>query len=460
MSYKKRSSVAGVIVLAILSPQALAGGYQISERSAASLGRAFAGEAAISEDASTIASNPAGMAFLKKPSFSLAGSILQGELKVDIEESTLVVPGLAQLGLQSSFPTQGTRSAANASEGSKFIPAAYAVYPINESIAVGLGAFSNFASETEYDSSFAGAILAESSKITTLNINPSLSWKVNDLVALGFGLNAVRGEALLGSANPGVGYVRTPDGLGFATDPINNELILAPNGSSLGSVEIAGEAWGYGWNFGVISQPLAGTSLGFAYRSEVAMDLEGEATFQGTPQVDNFVDFAAKAPLELPAILSLSAAQDLGAGLRLSADISQTRWSNFKKLEIFRKDNGALSSQVDQEWRDSNRYAIGLDYALSPALTLRTDGAFDQSPVPNRTRTLRIPTSDLRWYTAGGTYKFSDRASLDLGLALIRMSHTGIDDTRTFVGQAFQAKLKASSSLEAQVLSTQLNIAL
>ncbi len=447
-------------LLGIAAHQALAGGFQISEKSAASLGRGFAGESAIVDGASTIASNPAGMALLRRPSFSLATSLVQGKLKVDVEEASLEVPGLASLGLQASYPTQGQRSTGNATAGTKLIPAVYAAYPLNETFALGFGAFSNFASESSYDSGFAGSILAETSQVKTINLNPSLSWKLRDGLALGFGVNAVQGSAKLGSANPGVAYVRTPDGLGFATDPVQNELIMAPNGSSLGSVEISGEGWGYGWNVGVMAEPLAGTRVGLAYRSPIGLDLKGDAEFRGTPNVDSFANFAAKAPMELPAIASLSATQELTPDLRLSGDITQTQWSRFEKLEIYRRDTGALSSRVDENWRNSYRYALGLDFAADAQWTLRVGGAYDQTPIPNETRTLRIPTIDLRWYTTGASYKWNDKISFDLGLALIRMSKTGIDDTRSFVGQAFQARLKAASQLEGQVLSSQVNVVL
>ncbi len=43
-----------VAALAAIAPQALAGGYQIVEKNARGLGRAYAGEAAAGEDATTV----------------------------------------------------------------------------------------------------------------------------------------------------------------------------------------------------------------------------------------------------------------------------------------------------------------------------------------------------------------------------------------------------------------------
>ena len=44
--------------------------------------------------------------------------------------------------------------------------------------------------------------------------------------------------------------------------------------------EVTGEDVGYGWNFGMMWDVLPSTTLGFAYRSDVDFDLEGEAEFK------------------------------------------------------------------------------------------------------------------------------------------------------------------------------------
>ncbi|HSB25417.1 MAG TPA: outer membrane protein transport protein, partial [Burkholderiaceae bacterium] len=48
---------------------ALAAGFQLNENSASGLGNAFAGGAAVAEDASTLWSNVAGMSRIGKPQF-------------------------------------------------------------------------------------------------------------------------------------------------------------------------------------------------------------------------------------------------------------------------------------------------------------------------------------------------------------------------------------------------------
>lgn len=57
-------SLLTALSLGSLSPLALGAGFQLQERSASGLGRAFSGEAAMADDASVLASNPAGMLLL------------------------------------------------------------------------------------------------------------------------------------------------------------------------------------------------------------------------------------------------------------------------------------------------------------------------------------------------------------------------------------------------------------
>jgi long-chain fatty acid transport protein len=446
-----------VAALAAIAPQASAGGYQLMEKNARGLGRAYAGEAAAGEDASTVGSNPAAMSRLKRPQFTVSAATIDADLEVEVEESTVVVPALQAAGLP-DIKTQGvTRT--NAAPDRPLIPALYAVYPLSEDYAVGLGVFSNFASETAYDADFIGRIAAEKSHVRTTNINPSVSIKLNPMLSLGAGFNAVYAQAELTSANPSASPLMLEPGV-VALNPETGEVIVAPNGQSIGSSSVEGDAWGYGWNAGLLLSFNESSRLGLAYRSTVDADLEGDTRFRGTPNVDSFRDFAATAPLQLPEIISLSYVQGLGAGLQLSADITQTRWSNFEDLSIYRKEGGALASRVDERWEDALRYAAGLDYTVSPALTLRTGYAYDNSPVPNERRTLRIPTGDMRFYSLGGSYIFNETASLDLGYSYVVQSKTGISDTREFVGQPFYAKVVGSSEVTGNIFAAQMNIAL
>nr|WP_254796066.1 outer membrane protein transport protein [Moritella viscosa]SHO00435.1 Putative long-chain fatty acid transport protein [Moritella viscosa] len=64
MSKLKKTTLATALLL--VTAQSSAAGFQVSEHSASGLGRAFAGEAAVADNASVLARNPAAMTRFNK----------------------------------------------------------------------------------------------------------------------------------------------------------------------------------------------------------------------------------------------------------------------------------------------------------------------------------------------------------------------------------------------------------
>ena len=60
-----------VVSASFITPAAWASGFKLNEQSASGVGTAFAGRAAVVEDASTVFYNPAGMSKLKRAEISL-----------------------------------------------------------------------------------------------------------------------------------------------------------------------------------------------------------------------------------------------------------------------------------------------------------------------------------------------------------------------------------------------------
>ena len=164
--------------------------------------------------------------------------------------------------------------------------------------------------------------------------------------------------------------------------------------------------------------------------------------------------------MQLPDIISLSGQASLSDRLIATGDISMTRWSNFEKLEVFRKADGALTTSVKENWRDSLRYSLGLEMAMNDSFTLRGGAAFDETPVPTETMTLRIPRGDTTWLTLGGKYKVNQSWAIDAGYAFLTMDTVNFSDTREFVGQTFTATTDAKASMEAHVVSMQLTLSM
>ncbi len=83
-------------------------------------------------------------------------------------------------------PLGGTGGDAGSCAG---VPALYLAVPINNQWALGIGINAPFGLKTNYDSDWIGRFQAVESKVETLNVNPAVSFKVNDMWTIGGGIN-------------------------------------------------------------------------------------------------------------------------------------------------------------------------------------------------------------------------------------------------------------------------------
>ena len=158
------AAVAGA-VLALGATQAFGTGFQLNENSASSIGNAFAGGAAFTDDVTEMWWNPAALSLF--PSIQAAGAlhIITPSIKFSNNAS---LPAVNQ-------PLGGDGGDAGSSN---FVPNVYVSVPINPQWAFGLGINVPFGLITEYDDGWLGRYQALKSKIDTINVNPALSWKV------------------------------------------------------------------------------------------------------------------------------------------------------------------------------------------------------------------------------------------------------------------------------------------
>src|SRR5467141_250251 len=212
--------------------QAHASAFALIEQSASGLGTSYAGAAAAAEDASTIFYNPAGM------------SLLPGGMQVSA--------GLALINLSAKFSDSGSTAPTGIGSlggnggnagGLSAVPNLYFAMDLAKNWKFGVGVSVPFGLKTEYDPTWMGRFQAIKSDISTLNLNPSVSYKLNETVSLGFGLNYQSIDAEFTNVV----------NLGGAAEA--NSDIKAKDSGSLG------------YNLGAMFQVARDTRLGVSYRS-------------------------------------------------------------------------------------------------------------------------------------------------------------------------------------------------
>lgn len=354
-----------------------AAGFALIEQNASGLGNAYAGQAASAQDASTIFFNPAGMTLLPDRQLVAAGHLIKP---------------------QAEFTGSSNIGGGNGGDagGLAVVPNAYYAFRLTPDVFLGVGMNAPFGLKTEYDNGWAGRTQAITSELKTINLNPSVAWKVNNALSLGAGLSIQYAEATLSnSAGPA----------GLAT--------------------VKGDDFGWGFNLGALWQVGENTRVGIAYRSEVDYTLEGDVDFS----VDTTRNGPVTATTTLPDSGSLSVFHKLSSRWDLLADVTWTGWSDFEELRILRN-NGTLLSLTTENWDDSFRYSVGANYHLNDKLTLRGGVAFDETPVSFVHRTARIPDQDRTWIAIGAQYRLSGKSAIDFGY-----THLFVKDARIERGE-------------------------
>lgn len=389
----------------LASVTAHASGFALIEQNASGLGNAYAGQAASAQDASTTYFNPAGLTEIEGRQMVMVGNLILPSAKFKNDNSRNAM-------LQTSPGGNGGDAG-----GLAFVPNFYYAMDIRPNLKFGLAMSAPFGLKTEYEDDWAGRFQAVTSDLKTFNINPSLGYKLSDSLSLGVGLDLMMIKAELTSmTNYSAGIYQATSG-----------ATTLPNLSGLGTVK--GDDWGYGANFGLLYAPAKDTRIGFSYRSEVSATLEGTARFAGQPP-GLALNTPVTADVTLPASASLSLFKTISPQIDLLADASWTGWSSFEDLTVERT-NGSTLTSTYENWHDTMRYSVGMNFRQNDRLTWRAGIAFDESPVPNAQRTPRIPDEDRTWLAVGMQYKLNDKSRIDAGYA-----HLFVEDASIHSGES------------------------
>jgi len=392
-------------LLALGAGNAAASSFALIEQSVSGMGTAYAVGSSGIDDASTVYFNPAGMSRLHGS--HLSGGLHIVDLKTDFKGGSAEYANTGApppLGLD-GVPIGGKKK--KNLDTTEAIPSGYISHQYSDKLWFGLGVNSIFGLKTEYDNEWVGRYNADKSELLTININPSMAFKFNDNVSIGFGVSAMYAD-------------------GELTNAVDGGLLTATPGANDGKVKLTADDWGYGFNAGLLLTPTQNTRIGLHYRSEIDLKLDGHAkvTDLAAPIDSGNGKQGAKLDITLPDSVSLSGNYSLNSRWGFMADVTWTNWSDIDTLDIKLQD-GSRSVAV-WDYDDSWRYSIGAEFKPSRTWTFRTGVALDETPVPNDSlRSPRVPDNDRTWLTLGMTYRHTPNLSFDFGYA-----HIFVDDPK------------------------------
>lgn len=355
-------------------------GFQVLEQGASNLGTALAG--------STVNANSDASSAFWNPSASFSMDLREGDTVID-SGMNFVIPSFSFTGKSYAMGREVSGSnGGNAGEIS-YVPNFYLVHQFTEKLAGTLSITSPYGLETDYDGDWVGRYQALNSDLITVDINPSVAYKVNDWLSVGGGVSLQYMHAELTQATP----------IATGMDA---------------TVGLRGQSWGVGGNFGFTVQYDEGGRIGFNWRSEVAQNLKGNQHLE--MGITDTIMNPIEADLTLPQTFNVGIYQRLWGALdrfAVMADYSFTCWNAFDELDIKNSNNGQTvgGEAVHENWKNVSRISVGFHYypEFDENLVVRLGATWDESPVPGpKNRTARIPCSDRAWLSGGLGYRYKN----------------------------------------------------
>lgn len=419
-----------------------AGGFAVREQSTYGLSTAFAGMAA-GGDLSSIFWNPAGVSIARGIEVEADGALVIPDTQLHGATSLDPVASLKPI-LGPSVPLSFLDANGGGFADPAFIPAFYVGMPVNDRLSIGGGFNGPFGITTEPDNdNWAGKFEARSSKLSTYNLNPVMSYRMTSSLVVGAGAQFEFADTALKSAFPAIG--------GLAG--------LNPN------VVIKGDSFGLGYTLGALWRPSTGTDIGLGFRSSIEHALEGESFVAGDGALGKA---KISADLEMPSIVTASIRQKAGERLTLLGTIEWTNWSELEQVVVRARTNnpdlgasaGDLLTALPFHWHDGWLFAGGAEFAATERTTLRAGTAWEVSPVQNATeRLVRVPDTDRTWLSVGATYMLSPMTSVDLAYSHVFFADGAIDRASAIPGLG-QARLVAEAKQDIDILGLSIKVKL
>jgi long-chain fatty acid transport protein len=385
-----------LLVSVLASGSAYAGGIALYEFGSPDVGLAAAGFAARAQDASTVFTNPAGMSRLEKSQVLGGLQALYGKVEFSPNSATTSSGG------------DGGNAVGWMPGGSAFI-----VQKLNQDWSIGFGILSYFGLGEKYDNNWVGRYYVQESTLLGMTLTPAVSYRVNDWLSIGAGLNVM------------YGYLDTQVAI--------NNAGTQPDGQ----LKYKDGEWGYGGNFGILVEPKKGTRFGLTYLTEVKLDFSDVPEFSGLGPVlatvlrtTNNLDMS----MTVPQMVMFSAYHEINQKWAIMGNVGWQDWSRFGKVDIQINSSNPQSLTVDNDYKDTWHVALGVQYRHSPAWMFTCGIAYDSSAVDDDKRTVTLPMGEAWKFALGAQYAFTPNLTMGAAYEFVWMGNMSVDQDRGLAG--------------------------
>jgi long-chain fatty acid transport protein len=338
-----------LLFLSLAATTSFGGGYQVGLHGVRNIGMGLIGTS-LTYDASSLFYNPGGAAFVnEKWSFSAGVSLIFARGTFQAKDVNYQATLKHELNTPFYF---------------------YAAFKPTKNLSIGIAVNAPYGNrltwKDDVGEDWKGRFLIKDISFKAITYQPTISYKIKDVI--GFGV-----------------------GLVYATGNVDmNKSLPLQSASGEGSLNIKGNTSSFGFNAGIMVHPDQGWSIGLDYRSKIEMNVKGaDATFV-VPQslslefpASNKVDVM----LPLPANLDLGLSYEFGKNKQwmIGFNLCYVFWSAYDSLVFdFQTKTSSLGRTATPTlYTDQMIERIGAQYKINKTITVRAGGYYDPSPVKN-----------------------------------------------------------------------------
>ncbi len=402
------------------------GGFtdQIVGSKALGMGNTFV---ATADDPSAVFYNPAGLTQQKSPAISigLAPHIISGEYKQDNGVTSNMEPNIP------------------------IVPNFYGTLPIMDGkVAFALGVHFPFGLKTQWSDTGPLRYVATESNLQVMQLNPTIAYRICDQLSIGVGAVHSRIKADLRSR--------------VNESALNTVLSGVPTASPDGNRQLNGTSDGWGYNVGLMYEPIKNHTFGMNYRSQIQTRIKGKTDLTNLTGATALVFGGDKYTVDTETDLNLPQSLLLGyafkhAGWTLETDAEWVDYSSIgQNMFVFNGEANAtrmavlnIGNPVPRQWHSSWNFGAGANYKFNDMWQARGGYFYYPESVPENTWDPAIPESARNAFTIGGGWTHSF-ITLDLAYNIILFQKRTIHNS---IGAASATTVNGEYSTSVHIVS-------
>lgn len=282
-----------------------------------------------------------------------------------------------------------TGETAETTDPFKILPNAFATFEVLPGkVSAGLAVTTPFGLSNEWDQEGAfgsGGIYRNATawytELLTVDVSPTIAWRIEDWVAVGGGLDIYWSQLTLKQFYPAFPDFGIPEN----------------------RVKARGDGMAVGGNLGITLNITEKQRFALTYRTPFDIKYEGDLQFGNPPMLPGATqesDFGSE--IEFPGIFGFGYGIEVTDKIRLESNLEWVEFSRFERLPLEAGDNTPFfPTGIDQDWEDTFTIGIAGDWRFSDGWIWRAGYQFYESPVPDHTFSPTIPDANQHAITTG-----------------------------------------------------------